>query len=154
MKFDPKLADANLLPEDWYDALIVYANEQTSKKGNPMLMIGFRIYDHAGTQPIIDRYFVLNTPSGLTGLRKLCRAVGLDQAFSQGDMDASLLQGKSVRTLVKIQEDETGQYDSKNVCAAFEPPGPGTGTGTKPSAAVTTTNDDAFDPTKDDGIPF
>jgi hypothetical protein len=119
MRFNPRDADANLLPEDWYDASIADAVDSVSRKGNSMVVVTFKIYDDRGLQPTIDRYFT-NNPSGLGGLRKLCRAVGLSDRFDSGDLNPNELKGKDLRILVKIEEDETGKYPDKNVAAAFE----------------------------------
>lgn len=121
MRFDPKEADANLLPEAWYDAIVMDAIDTVSKKGNDMMTVTFKIYDDRGLQPLIDRYFV-KSQAGLSGLKKLCRAVGVaEEVFQGGEVDPMDLRGKPLRVLVKIQKDETGRYDDKNVAAAFEP---------------------------------
>ena len=49
--------------------------------------------------------------------KKLCKVLNLD--FESGDVSAESLIGKNVFVKVKIQKDEKGQFDDKNVIAAF-----------------------------------
>jgi hypothetical protein len=148
-KFDPNLANADLLPEEWFDALIVNAYEKTAKSGNPCIVVSTKIY--GGAQPIIDRYYVTSTSGGVSGLRKLCHAAGILEDFKSGELDPEKLKGRSVQALVKVQKDESGQWDDKNVCAQFRPR-PAEQAALNPNDPhVFNENDPAM---KDDSIPF
>lgn len=116
MKFNPEGAVANLLPEEWYDGLIIAAEDKVSKRDNAMLVVTIRVY--SGHNPEIPSYFVDGNPSSLSRLQKLCRAVSV--AFSKGEVTPDDLVNKNLRVLVKIQKDDTGQYGDKNVIAAFD----------------------------------
>jgi len=120
MHYNPKDADATLLPEEWYDASIAAAEEKVSKARNDMLVVSFTVFAPVGRTDI-QRYYV-NNPAGLSGLRKLCRAVGLSEEFDKGEITPELLLNRNLRVQVKIQRDERGQYDDKNVIAQVAPP--------------------------------
>jgi hypothetical protein len=147
-RFDPNMANANLLPEDWYDALIVNAHEKTSKTGNPCIVVTVKVY--GGQQPMIDRYYVMNSSGGVSGMRKLCHAIGLLEDFKSGEIEPEKLKGRGVQVLVKTQKDESGQWDDKNVCAQFRPQ--------NTAQAPATDDPHVFDPNdpamKDSDTPF
>jgi len=115
MHYNPSDANANLIPSDtWLQATIETAEDKVSKSGNEMIEAGFKVYDMAGKQPTIKHYFVASAPGMF---KKLCNVLGLD--FESGYISADSLIGKNVFVKVKIQKDETGRYDDKNVIAAF-----------------------------------
>jgi len=149
IEFDPNQANEDLLPDNtWFDAAVRGANKRMSKAQNPMLVVLFDVFGGAKTVQI-ERFFVLNTKGGVSGLKKLCAAIGLMERYATGSMEPDELIGKNLKVLVKIQEDETGQWDAKNVAAAFMtddsvPPQPGA---PKETSAT-------FDPAKPDEIPF
>lgn len=115
MRYNPEQANANLIPnETWCEALIINAVDTKSKQGNEMIEADFKIYDPAGLQPTIKHYFVDKAPGMF---KKLC--IVLDLNFESGDIAAETLKGKSLKVLIKIQTDKSGQYSDKNVIAAF-----------------------------------
>lgn len=119
MRFNPEDAVANLWPEEWYDAAIVVAEERPSKKsGNPMLDVIFRCFGGPGGAIDVHVYFVAGNAQSISRLEKLCKAVAIP--FSKGEVTPEQLSGKSLKCLVKIQKDETGQFGDKNVVAAFQ----------------------------------
>lgn len=130
MQYDPESTNENLIPnETWCEALIESAEDRISKKGNQMIVAGFKCYDPKGLQPTITHYFVDSMPGFF---KKLCAVIGLD--YASGNIPAESLVGKSVKVLVKIREDETGQYPDKNVIAGFEKIPSGAQLITKPEA--------------------
>ncbi len=136
MRYNPEDANANLIPSDtWLQATIETAVDKLSKSGNEMIEAGFKVYDEAGKQPTIKHYFVSSAPGMF---KKLCKVLNLD--FESGDVSAESLIGKNVFVKVKIQKDEKGQFDDKNVIAAFAD---------KLPEGVTSSQ-----PKDDDGIPF
>lgn len=139
MRYNPNDANANLIPSDtWLQATIETAVEKISKGGNEMIEAGFKVYDSAGKQPTIKHYFVSTAPGMF---KKLCKVLNLD--FESGNISAESLVGKNLFVKVKIQKDETGRYDDKNVIAAF--------TDTMPEGAITAHESRTPD---DDGMPF
>ena len=152
MDFNPQDATAHLVPADtWCDSTIIEAIDTTSKKGNSMILATFKVYDNEGKQPQIDHYFVDKYPGML---KKLCAAMGMSKEFEAGRVPAESLKGKSVKVLIKIQEDESGRFGDKNVIAAFQ-----SDKGAAPQPSGPATNDPSvFDPSdpamKDDSVPF
>ena len=115
MKYNPEDANANLIPTGtWCDSLIAESVESQSKAGNEMIVADFIIYDSPGVHPVIRHYFVASKPGQF---KKLCAALDLD--YASGNIPAASLRGKSIKVLIKIQADDTGQYQDKNVIAAF-----------------------------------
>jgi hypothetical protein len=151
LRYDPGAANAHLIQCGdegvWCDSVITEAFDTVSKRGgNAMLLTTFKVYDDQGKQPNINHYFLAQFPGML---KKLCAA--LDLNYESGNIEAETLKGKSVKVLIKIREDESGQFGDKNVIAAFQakavakPSGPDTG---DPHVF------DPNDPALKDGIPF
>lgn len=142
MRYNPEDANANLIPsETWLQATIETAVEKVSKSGNEMIEAGFKVYDQAGKQPIIKHYFVSTAPGMF---KKLCKVLSLD--FESGCVSAESLVGKNLFVKIKIQKDETGRYDDKNVIAAFADK--------LPDGQVNDIVPQKQDLQNDDGIPF
>lgn len=118
MRFNPADAVANLWPENWYDSVVIAAEERPSKRGNDMLVVTFRCYGGPTSETDIPVYFVSGNPSSISRLEKLCKATGI--AFSNGEVTPDQIKGKSPKVLVKIQKDDTGQFSDKNVIAGFQ----------------------------------
>lgn len=138
MRYNPEDANANLIPSDtWLDATIETAVEKVSKSRNEMIEAGFKVYD-GGKNPTIKHYFVSTAPGMF---KKLCKVLNLD--FESGEVSAESLVGKNVCVKIKIQKDETGRYDDKNVIAAFSDKLPQGATSAHESRTL-----------EDDGIPF
>jgi hypothetical protein len=109
LKFNPKDAQ-KCLTEGWYDAVITACVEEQSKtSGNDMFKCTYKVYGDKGESTIFD-YIVF--PAALWRLKKLCKAVGMDREFEAGDVDPSAIAGRSVRVLLKIEEDP--EYGDKN----------------------------------------
>lgn len=139
MRFDPN-ATTTLLPENWYECSVDRAEETTSKKGNAMMKVTFRVYA-GNTQQLIWEYFLPGTPASLTRFKKLCKAIGAD--FDAGEVTPEMLQGQSLEGFVKIHEDE--QYGDKNVVAQFRAIG---------SAASTPQQVESAPAVADPNVPF
>jgi hypothetical protein len=138
VRYNPESATAHLIQCGkegvWCDILIQEAIDTVSKKNNEMIEADVKVYDNEGKQPVIKHYF----PSDYPGMfKKLCAALGLD--YDSGNVPAEKIKGASLQALIKIQEDKTGQFGDKNVCAAFR---------AKPQAPTGPTPDDphVFDP--------
>lgn len=142
MEFNPKDANANLIPtETWCEAVIATAKDTYSKQGNQMIEAEFRVFDTQGESRIITHYFVAHKPGMF---KKLCAALKLD--FDSGKIPAEVLIDKKLAVWIKIQKDETGRYDDKNVIAAFADKLP-SGANENNTAHFSRAADD-------DGIPF
>jgi hypothetical protein len=149
LKYNPESATAHLIQCGkegvWCDAFIQEAIDTVSKNNNEMIVADFKVYDNEGKQPVIKHYFVSDYPGMF---KKLCAALGLD--YGSGNIPADTIKGASIQVLVKIQEDKTGQFGDKNVCAAFRAKTTTTGQPTANDPHVFDPNDPALK----DGIPF
>ena len=144
MRFNPSDANAHLIPTGtWCEALIVEAVDTVSKGGNEMIVATFRVWG-AGMTADLRHYFVASRPGML---KKMCAVLGITSQYEAGEIVAETLKGREMRALIKIQEDETGKWDDKNVVAAFEAKAPKDAQ-PKPDPA------NEFDQKTDDGIPF
>ena len=93
----------------------------------------------------ITHYFVDKQPGML---KKLCTVLGMSGQFDSGELLPEDLITREMEVLVKIHEDESGQFGDKNVLAAFRSmPVKGSPISETPSVA-------AYDAKNDDGIPF
>ena len=143
MRYDPNSVNANLIPSGtWCQAEIVSATEKQSRAGKDMIQVDFLVYDPAGLHPTVTTYLVPDKPGFI---KKLCAVIDID--LSTGELHASRLVGKTMWVLIKIQEDKTGQFDDKNVVAAFskEPPA---------DVKAIDHNERQATNEKDDGTPF
>lgn len=114
-----------------------------------MIVATFKVYDNQGKNPQIQHYFVDKYPGML---KKLCAVFGISKQFDEGCVDAETLKNRNVKVLVKIHEDETGQFGDKNVIAAFKADVPSAAPSNDVEAAMAASA--PFDPEKPDGIPF
>jgi hypothetical protein len=150
LKYNPENATAHLIQCGkegvWCDVMIQEAIDTTSKRGNEMIEADIKVYDNEGKQPTIKHYFLSDYPGMF---KKLCAALGLD--YARGDIPATAIKGASLQALIKIQEDKTGQFGDKNVCAAFRAKPTTTGGPAANDPHVFDPNDPAM---KDDSVPF
>lgn len=151
MRFDPSVADEHLLPEGWYDAVCIAAQEKISKKGNDMLVMTATVYG-PGVQVNIDTYFVSTAQPSMTRLKKFCNSIGVP--FGGGEITPAMVLNKNFKALVKTQEG-TGSFDDKNVIAAFARPDwtPPGGESSPEAAELPGSPVDTVAPTGDE-IPF
>jgi hypothetical protein len=117
-KFDPKQATSNLIPDGFYDAEVLTAEEQTSSKGNEMLKLTYRVWANGHTYQLFD-YVV--SPTGLWKLKGLAGALGLADLFAAGEIDPQTLVGKMFRAGVKTRADKSGKYPDSNVVTKYQP---------------------------------
>lgn len=134
MKYEPGKANKIMLPESWYRATILDAEDAISKvKKNPMLHIVFQVYGPGGQKEYIDDYFVNSSQPALSRLKKLCAALKID--FATGEVSPSQFMNRNLRVFVKIQASD-GNFDDRNVIAKYageeveEPANVDTGTDT------------------------
>lgn len=114
--YDPKDAEAKLIPDGEYDAEVIEVEEQTSKAGNAMLKLTVKVWANGGSFHVFD--YVVN-PATLWKLKQLSSAVGLMDKFQTGSMNPRELVGKSFIAGVKTKKDETGKYAPQNVIAKY-----------------------------------
>jgi hypothetical protein len=142
MRYDPAAATAHLIPDGtWCHTMIVEAEDKISKQGNEMIVATFRCW--GPSQPSdITHYFVGSKPGMF---KKMMAVLGMTAAYESGDVSAETIKGREMEVLVKIREDDTGQWDDKNVIAAFR---------AMPPKAAQPKPANEFNAKTDDGIPF
>ena len=116
--FNYNTADANpILEPGVYDAVILNAKTGTTKSGDPKMQIDVRIYGPHGVGVLANDHIV--APWGIRRLRQLCEATGVD--FSAGSVNPEDFVGSNVRVKVRIQEDQTGEYEDRNSIVSYQP---------------------------------
>ena len=120
MQFNPKDA-VQLLPEGEYRAEVATAEETKSKAGNDMLKVTWKVFAPNGGTPLVTDYIV--PPHGVGRLKKMCRAVGLEDKFKQGSVTPEDLRGQACTVVVIVEDDKTGNYDPQNRIAKYIAPG-------------------------------
>jgi len=105
---------------------------KVSKSGNKMLEVMFKVRDRNGREWHIYDYLIatIGDEAGMkrlnTKIGNIAKAIGKpeidDPAYNKRGLINDLL-GCSGKCYVKIQEDKTGKYFSKNVISKFYPHG-------------------------------
>jgi hypothetical protein len=122
MKFTPKseqeLLSAGLYKEGIYDFEILTAEERKSKKGNDMIKLEVRVFNHdLGSAITVDDYLV-DVPSMEFKIRHAAESVGLLDQYNTGFMGADDFVGKCGKLRLGIQEgalkEDGTRYRNKN----------------------------------------
>ena len=108
-KSEEELQKENVLPEGEYDALVVFAEEKTSKSGKDMIALQFEVVDpdQPSSPPKIVRDYVSEYWMAYK-LRHLFCACGLEEVYESGSVSAALLVGCNVRIALKHGMPEAG----------------------------------------------
>ena len=114
MRYDPKDADAHLLEPGWYESWVQGAHEATSKKGNQMMVLPFKVAGPSGIHVTINDYFVAENV-GLRRFKNFCASVNLD--FDAGEVTADNCEGQKLQIKVDIERSE--RYGDKNKVVGF-----------------------------------
>lgn len=118
MKFTPKtekqIQDERfpLLKPGKYRFEVFEANDEMSKKGNPMIVLKLKILDNEfGTITYLKDYLMESIAHKLRHAAYVC---GLNNSYEQGDLNALSFLGKTGLVDIGVQKDKTGQYPDKN----------------------------------------
>jgi hypothetical protein len=122
MKYNPNAANADLLPDGWYDATLT-AEEKKSRKKQDMMVVTSEVRSN-GLPFFIEDYFVGEVPFHMKRFKKLCTVLGLD--FDAGEIPARDFEGRGVRVELKTQKSKDPAYDDKNIVAHYAPMESGT----------------------------
>ena len=136
MRFDPKDAE-QVIPAGHYEAFVQSCEEKTSKNGNEMFEVRWKVYADEGRELIISDYIV--SPKMIWKLKKLCRLWGLMENFEAGSVSPEDILGNSAMVEVKVDPPKGG-YDEKNSIKGYAPLPDGTTP--KRSAEPAKTSDD------------
>lgn len=157
MRFEPKtdeqIATEGLCPVGWHEAEVISCEEQTSKKGNPMLVVKFKVFSPNGERNMTDWLL----PSYPKKLKHFCKAADLLDKYEAGLIEpADLSSCGAIMVEITHEEQTDGKYAGQlqariNDYKAVQRP-------TKPAqrpapAAAKTSKPGAFDPFEDEN-PF
>lgn len=99
-----------ILPKGEYPARITNAEEQTSKAGNPMLVVSLDVFDGDRTKMVRDYIVTGGEYPADWKIGHLVRSAGLDD---DGDLDPAMLIERPVRVKLKVKPAK-GDYQEDN----------------------------------------
>lgn len=114
--YNPKDA-SSALPEGQYPASLEACTEETSKQGNPMLKLVFKVYPSNGGERTIYDYIV--NPSTIFKLKGLAKALGRGVDFDNGSFYPGDYIGSNLDLYLTVQEDDV--YGDKNQIGKYHP---------------------------------
>lgn len=126
MRFTPKTEaqiqaeanDRNLWPRGVYDFEVSAASDEVSAKGNDMIKLRLKVFDHAGnTQTIWD--YLLEQMMGK--FAHACEAMNLTTQFDSGEVEAADFEGKSGQVVLYVQKGQNGYADKNSVADYVRP---------------------------------
>ena len=97
--------------------MILDAKTGTTKNGDPKMQIDVKVYGPSGISVLANDHIV--APWGIRRLKQLCQATDVD--FGAGRVDPQDFVGTNVRVKLRIQGDETGQYEDRNTVVGYYP---------------------------------
>ena len=116
--FTYKPEDANpIVPEGIYDAVVLTAKCGTTKAGDSKIEVCLKVYDPDGVKPLVTDH--VTAPYGIRRLKQLCQATGVN--FDSGKVHPLEFVGKNVRVKLRINHDDSGEYEDRNAVATYLP---------------------------------
>ncbi len=109
MRYDPKDADKVVFPKGWYNAELIRATDETSKKKNPMLHIFAKVFSPNGGHVTVDDYLVAGVQIHMDRLKRLSAVLGVP--FQDGEIDPASVVG-DCKVYITIQE--SPEFGDKN----------------------------------------
>lgn len=124
MQFKPKtekqIQEDRLIPDGWYDATVIKADEKPSKKGNDMIEVTLRVFLNDGRTAQIRDYLL---EAMLEKMLHFCAAADLSEHYESGELKPEDIVGADVRCEIGAQEDKTGKYPPRNQVTDYQPRG-------------------------------
>jgi len=108
----------NLWPKGTYDFEVVSASDEVSKSGNDMIKLVLKVYDASGNSQMVWDYLLEAMAAKLV---HACDALGLNDRYDSGELDASDFDGKAGQVILYIQKGQNG-YPDKNAVADYVRP--------------------------------
>lgn len=107
-RFNPDVpTEVGLVPAGRYEAEILNAELRTSKAGNEMLEITYRLTGPNG-EPAVLKDYLVSTPRAQWKIKRFCKALGVE--YDRGEIDPDSLRGESITLEVALEEDaQTGR---------------------------------------------
>lgn len=120
MQFDPAnekdIRAKMVLPAGEYDFEVAEATDAISKSNNEMIALKLRVFCADGTTRQVNDWLL---PSMELKLNRFCHAVGLQDAYFAGEINALACEGMSGRLKLTIQEQE--KYGVQNSVKDYLP---------------------------------
>ena len=119
MDFNPQDANSTgaaptTLPEGVYALKVSDAEEQTSAKGNKMIVVFMEASDAAG-RVVKLRDYLVSTPKAVFKIEQFCKAAGLNHQFQSGRLLPDDCKGRTVRARVILETGRDGYPDRNAV---------------------------------------
>ena len=135
--YNPKDA-SSAIPEGWYNAIIEDISAGTTKKGQPMQIVAFRVY--GPREMVLKEYF---HAASLWKYKNLAKAFGKLAEFNAGQFDAANFRNKSLD--VELAVEDSPEYGEQNRVKGFAPDGDQAGMPPAPRPAAKAAVDDDHD---------
>lgn len=123
MKFTPRSESevSKIFEKGNYKFEVIDANEKTSKNGNEMIHLKLSLYHNSipGKSTMVDTYLLSDNPNFEYLIRHFCVAVGLEDKYNLGTLEAPDCLGCKGIAKVTVEEDKTGNYPPKNRVVDF-----------------------------------
>lgn len=113
-QYDPKDA-RECLDAGTYDAVLETVDEETSKKGNPMLKVKWDVFTGERHFTITD--YIVN-PATLFKMKRIAKCFGLSSDFEDGIFDISHCIGRPLKLVLELKNDP--QYGDQNNVKSYE----------------------------------
>lgn len=120
MQYNPTAKKPSFaLPPGDYPAEVIKAEETTSKKGNPMLVVELRVHDPATgrSQKITDYIVIGGEYSGEWKIANLCASCGVS---NDGNLQPGELNGLYTKVKLKIKPAKDGYEEGNSVADYLE----------------------------------
>jgi len=115
IQYNPEDAVA-VFPEGDYPAILHNVMEKTSKAGNDMYELIFRVFNGDREMQIKD-YIVI--PSFVWKLKRIAQAYGAEEEFQAGDFNPRKWVEKSLTVSLEVEKQEG--FDERNVIKKYAP---------------------------------
>lgn len=106
---DEEIKRAGLIASGTYDFEVVTAEEKTSKKGNPMIVVSLKVFVGGAERPMKDWLLEIFPKK----FKHFLYGVGCSRMYDDGDLDPTALVGRTGKVVVGVEE-QAG-YNPKNV---------------------------------------
>jgi hypothetical protein len=114
MQFEPKseseIRSSMTLSPGVYDFEVSEAHEKVSKAGNDMIELTLRVFPIDGGSPHLIRDWLV--PTMELKINRFCRAVGLEDAYADGTLNAFTCGGVAGKCRISVEADE--KYGDQN----------------------------------------
>jgi hypothetical protein len=93
---------------------VVSATEKKTNAGNPMLKLNLKLWTPDGKTKFVWDYLIFDMESAEWKIKNFCKAVGMDEQYKMGLLEAYHCEGKCGSLMVAIKRDKNGVYPDDN----------------------------------------